>query len=278
MRWKAAVLLALTVVWGLAWPASAQREGYAKADALFLAGDFHAAAERAAGLDTADGLALAARATLVELDYLTTGPARTPLLDRAESFARHALALNAHHVEGRLHLAIALGHRARVRGAMEAHILGFADEGRSLLDSALAYSPDNAWCHALLGAWHLEIVRYGGGPLGDLFYGADVGQGLAHFARAFELAPENLLLHGEFAVALLALDPDAHGLEAAGHLNEALQIEAQSAVDHLAQARAGVVLSLLKSGDHQALAELLETIRGRPDRPLGPVGTKRLDD
>lgn len=252
------------------WSAQSVADGYGEAEALFEAGDFRAAAMRAAALETADGLALAARATLVQLDYLTAGPARLKEIDKAEAYARRAMALDPNQVEGRLYLAIALGNRARALGAIVAHLLGFAEEGRKLLDEAAALDPDNAWCQALLGAWHLEIIRYGGDALGDYFYGADLGQGLAHFERAFLLSPDNLPLNGEFAVALLSLDSERFGPLAEEHLRTALQLTPHTALDRLAQARAQTVFTLLQSGDRAALTRLLDAIRGRSNKPVEP--------
>ncbi len=241
-------------------PASATFE---EAERLFVEGDFRAAAESAAELDTADGSALAARATLVRLDFTAAPEERGELVRLAERFARDALSKDADHVEAMLHLAIAIGHKARQRGAIVAHFQGLALEGRSFLDRAIALDPDNPWGYGMLGAWHMEIVRHAGNSLAALFYDADAEEGIALFEKAFGLDPDNLLLNEEFAIALLALDVKSYAQRAAGHLRKALGLAPRNRLEKLAQARAKAALAAVQSGDQRAVTRLIEAIRGK---------------
>jgi len=242
------------------WQANATFE---EAERLFVEGDFRAAADAAAELDTADGLALAARATLAYMDFKAAPDERSQAAALAEHFAREALAKDANHVEALLHLSIAIGHKARERGAVVAHFQGLAREGRSYLDQAIALDPDNSWSNGTLGAWHMEIVRHAGNGLAGLFYDANAEEGIALFERAFTLDPDNLLLNEEFAVALLALDAKIYAERAAGHLRKALRLTPRHRLEELAQARASAALAAVESGDQQQVARLIEAIRGK---------------
>lgn len=256
----AAMIFILTTGFYPAWPANATFE---EAERLFVEGDFRAAANAAAELDTVEGLALAARATLAHMDFTAAPDERSEAARLAERFAREALAKNADHVEALLHLSIAIGHKARERGAVVAHFQGLAIEGRSYLDRAIALDPDNSWSYGMLGAWHMEIVRHAGNGLAELFYDADSGEGIAAFEQAFGLDPDNLLLNEEFAIALLALDAENYAERAAGHLRKALRLAPRDRLEELAQARAGAALAAIESGDQREVARLIETIRGK---------------
>ncbi len=242
------------------WPASATFE---EAEKLFVEGDFPAAADLAAELGTAEGLALAARASLAHMDFTAAPDERSDTVRLAERFARDALAKDANHVEALLHLSIAIGHKARERGAIVAHFQGLAREGRSYLDRAIALDPDNSWGYGMLGAWHMEIVRHAGNGLAGLVYDADAAEGIALFEKAFDLDPDNLLLNEEFAIALLALDAKNHAQRAAGHLRKALGLAPRHRLEELAQARARAALAAVESGDQREVSRLIETIRGK---------------
>lgn len=266
----AAALFIFTAGFSQARPANATFE---ESERLFFDGKFLEAAEAAAELDTADGLALAARATLAHMDFRAAPHKQGEAATLAERFAREALAKNANHVEALLQLSIAIGQQARERGAVVAHFQGLAREGRSYLDLAIALDPDNSWSYGMLGAWHMEIVRHAGDGLAELVYDADAEEGIALFEKAFSLDPDNLLLNEEFAVALLALDATSYAERAARHLRKALRLAPQDRLEELAQARASAALAAVESGDQQQVARLIDAIRGK----LKPANSIRRD-
>ena len=106
--------------------------------------------------------------------------------DRGAGAARAALALNPDSVDARLQLAVVYGMRGRRASLAEAFARNYAPRGRRLIDEALALAPDSAEAEAVLGAWHLEIIRRSG-RVGALAYGARVEQGIAAFERALQL-------------------------------------------------------------------------------------------
>lgn len=253
-----------------AWSASATFE---QAERLFVEGEFLAAADLAARLDTVEGLALAARATLAHMDFTAAPDERGTAAKLAEHFAREALAKDSNHVEALLHLSIAIGQKARERGAVVAHFQGLAREGRAYLDRAVALEPDNSWAYGMLGAWHMEIVRHAGNGLAELVYEADADEGIALFEKAFSLDPDNLLLNEEFAIALLTLDAENHVQRAVEHLRKALELAPRHRLEELAQARARAALAAVESGDPREVARLIEAIRGK----LKPANRIRRD-
>jgi len=235
------LLLALVpgLVLGLRHGAAAadgpQTSDLAAAEALYEQGEMLAAAEFARRTGGADGLVLAAEATLVDALYLADAAARPQLLERAVADARGALALAPDDEAACLQLAIALGALADWQGPIAAHLNGYAKEGHDLLLRARQLAPDDPWPDGLLGIWHLQIVRHGSAVLAAELYGASAEAGLALCRRAAVLAPEALALRYGCAVSLLEVSPKRFGQEALGTLVAIVRMPAADAAERLVQ-------------------------------------------
>jgi len=233
------VALALGLVPGLRYGAAAaddpQSGDLAVAEALYAQGEMLAAAELARQSGGADGLVLAAKATLVDALYLADAAAKSQLLERAVADARAALALAPDDEAVCLQLAIALGALADWRGPIAAHLNGSAKEGYELLLRARQLAPDDPWPEGLLGIWHLQIVRHGSAVLAAELYGASAEAGLALCRRAAVLAPQALALRYGCAVSLLDVDAERFGNEALSALVAILRMPAADAAERLVQ-------------------------------------------
>jgi tetratricopeptide (TPR) repeat protein len=202
---RAAFLAAMIVAMALAPPAAFAQPPEA-ALRLYAQGQYTEAADLAARAGrSADNLVFAARARLAAC--LTKDPDADidTLLRQAERDARAALALSPDAVDARVQWALTLGLRGRRASIAEALSRGYASRGKRLLDEAIAIAPDNAEAHALLGAWHLEVLRRGGSA-GARMLGARRADGLAAFDRALALAPGDGLIALQYAIALTELD------------------------------------------------------------------------
>ncbi len=220
---------------------------------LYAAGDYLAAAASAEAQASPTALVFAARARMAAC---MTSPHRREVdawLAQAEHSAAEALSLDPTSVDARLQLAFTIGAGARRVSMPEAVARNYAPRGRRLIQEALARAPDHAEAHALLGAWHLEVLRRGG-RAGAALYGARLETGIAEFERARDLAPTDALIAIEYAVALLQLDPDRFAPNAAALLGEAEDIipspdafeaHARSQARHIAQV-------LAQEGPHAA--------------------------
>lgn len=220
----------------------------------YVEGDFLEAASLA---ETRDG-ALAARALIAEA---VTGNAADidALIARAERNARAALPTDS--VDARLQLALTLGLKGRRASVREALRGGYAREGRTLLDAALARAPYNAWAQALDGAWHLEIVRRGG-PVGARFFGASVGEGVSAYERARRLAPDDAAIAYQYAIALLEVDSERYGPRAAALLADAGRCGAGDAFEEAVRREARrVSVVLAERGADAAIAAATRRFR-----------------
>jgi hypothetical protein len=233
---KLACGLLVAFLLGLADPVAA--DGLEAAQALYERGQMAEAAAMARAIDGAEGLTLAARATLVEALYVAPAADQPKLLRRAADDARKALAIDPKLEGAYLQLALALGAMAEREGPIAAHLNGYAREGRELLQRARALAPDDPWPDGLLGIWHLQLVRFGSAVLAKELYGANEEEGLALCRGAAERAPGALALRYGCAVSMLELDAQRLGPEALQTLRAIVQLPAADAAERLIQREA----------------------------------------
>lgn len=264
------------VVFALAsiFPARASVQDLGPARLAFARGAFAEAAALARPIATAEGLAFAARAAIVEGDFIAPPPERRTILLRAEADARAAIALDPQNLEGHLCLALALGFIGRMDGSLAAHFAGYAAEARAHIDRALALDPNSAWAHALLGGWNLEIVR-DGGMIGETIYGASLDQGLAAYARALSLEPDNVAIAYQYALQLIALGGPLHRIEAKRALATALNAKPQDELGRLARRRAQRLKLVLDTRDDAALRAILHEQLGQFENVTLPQNAPR---
>jgi hypothetical protein len=234
---------AVIALLALAAPAAADPPGAAMR--FYAAGDFMAAAEIAEAQNSSSSLAFAARALMAEC---LTAPDRASidaLIARAEHAAREALTLDEGSVDARLQLALAIGARGRRSSMTDAIRHNYAHQGRRLIEEALERAPNEPWAHALMGGWHLEVLRRGG-RAGALAYGARLGAGIAEFDRARALAPNDPLIALQYAVALIELDSDRYAVQAADLLHASATARPRDAFEAHAVREAGRLAGVLE--------------------------------
>jgi hypothetical protein len=257
MRKSVPALLAVLFLGLAAAPAAADPPGAALRS--YAAGNFLAAADLAEAHRSPDSLAFAARALMAEC-IVSSGGARTDALaDRAETAARTALALDPQSVEARLQYAIALGVRGRRASLSDAWRHRYAPRGRDLIEEAIDLAPNNAWAHALLGGWNIEVIRRGG-RAGAMAYGARERAGINAFERARRLAPGDPMIALHFAIALIDLDAEHYSDRAASLLAIAAAAPPRDAFEAHALARAARLAGALETDGPRAAAELSRTL------------------
>lgn len=218
--------------------------------AAYAAGRFEAAADAGEAAGDAASLALGARA-LNARTLLAGAEATDPAtVARALRLADAALAKDPSSIEGRLQRATALGFQARRLSPGAAWRQGLVQRAKAEIDAAVRLAPREAWAHALLGGWHLEALRRGGGAASLI--GASERAGRAAFGRALALETDEPAAPFYFAVSLLALDFDGHRAEAQRLLARAGADAARNAFDREIQARARELAAALASDPARA--------------------------
>lgn len=187
-------------------PAIADLDG---AQLAYREGRWQEAAAVAQTAGGPDGYAFAAGALIAQLMVEPDHQGREDLAERALDLAEYAYRLDRDHVEARLRLAAAIGYRGRFMNGFTAYVRRMPHRGRRLLEGAVADDPDNAWAVGMLGAWHLEVARRGGARGLDML-DASVEAGIGYYTNAIALDPHNPAPRYFLAIALLALDDEAH--------------------------------------------------------------------
>ncbi|MEO1135010.1 MAG: hypothetical protein AAFW68_00190 [Pseudomonadota bacterium] len=229
-------------------PAPAQAAPDEVAFALFVAGDYRAAAQNAADAGGAENLALAARALNAEAYLMADDGDARKLAKDALEFAEDAIEADAMLVEGHLQAAISLAQRGARMAALRAFFLGIAGRAREKLDEALAREPENAWALSSSGAWHLEVAR----RVGEGRFGSDPALGHSQFLAARANDPENLLIAYECALRLIAYGNPEWRADGLAALETVLTGEAKDAFELAIQERAQAFSDALAAGPEAA--------------------------
>lgn len=203
----------------------------------------------------ADHLALAARSALAEMMSTQSQTISIPAAKEAAILAERALALDPRHVEGRLQLAIALSLQARMMTSREAMKSGYGGTSRDLVKSVLKDEPANAYAHAFMAVWNIEVKRRGGG-MGAAMMGASVTNARKHYAQAISGNQDDASIHWQYAKALTALNARKYRGEIDNALSAAISAEANSEIEHVMQARAEVLQIALETQDRRYCEQL----------------------
>ncbi len=230
--------------------------------ALYLAGQYGQAEAAGVAENDARGFSIAARAVLA--DEMTRDQPCLDCLKHAEELSRRVIAADPKLPEGHVYLAAAMGYEARIIGDPAARSKGYAQKIKHELDEALAADPNDPWTLAALGSWHIEIARSAGSVLARWLFGARFSTGRAYYAKAIAIAPDNLTLHYQYALALAAYDLAAYRGDIEDELARATAASSVSAYEIFARARARELLDTLKRGDIAEARRLVRHDQGYP--------------
>jgi len=240
------VLYSLLMVLGaLVWLAPAHADQPPAREA-YAAGDFARAETLASADPSAEAQAFAAGSALALL--MTDEAAdRRAVARRLSRHARNALSADDNYAGAHLRMAAAIGFEGRYAGVLRAFMRRLPQQGKSHIEQALQLDPGDPWGPAMLGAWHFEVVRRGGGRA----LGASLEEGLAAYGEAVEAAPDDPAIAYFFAVALLASEESTYRDLARSELERAAALAPrsglESALDAAMIGRSGALLAALEN-------------------------------
>jgi hypothetical protein len=252
---KLIVLLLLLLPAG---PAAADDAAYV---ALYAKGDYAAAMQAGEAAHTATGYAVAARAALSEA-VLRDAPCME-CLQHAETLAAAAVAADSKLADGQTWLAAALGYQTRIKGVAWAQLHSLPERAKTALEAGVAAEPSNPYAVSVLGGWHVEVVKGAGPFLARTLYGASVNEAMTLFDRAVKLAPGNVGVRYQIALALAGYDPDTNRARIAAELDATLKAAPATAYERALQARAAELKTLLL-GSRAALDAKVRKFQGYP--------------
>ncbi|MBZ9751064.1 hypothetical protein K7W42_09335 [Deinococcus sp. HMF7604] len=220
----------------LAVTAAAQSQQAAKS--LFDQGKWQEAASAAAALNTAEGLALAAEATTAGAGLVPDAQKKAQF-EKAQGYARQAIARDKNNAEAYFELARAQGRLAQFSGILQS--LGLAGEMKKNLDTAVRLEPKLAGAYVALGLWNANLISKG--FIATRATGADRNQIIPNFEKAIALEPNVAVHRIEYANALILQGKKA---EAAAQLDKALSFSADTFWEKRNEELAKATLAKLK--------------------------------
>lgn len=241
---------------------------YQEAHALFDTGDYDGATKMASSLDSAQGYALAARSLLGKINLQTREERSLKDIEKAIALSQKALELEPDHVEGHLQLASSYGIKGRQVSMFRAQMAGLPEKARAHLTRGIELDPDNGWCWAFIGAWHLEIVRKGGEGVARTLYGATTEEGIKAFDHSLTVDAKNPTLPFQYALVLLTMDPFANEARGAELLKQTIAIPVSDHQDRATVAHAQELLSAVEKNDIKETMRLLADYQGLKPLPV----------
>jgi hypothetical protein len=254
---RTALLLAIAVA--IAAPAHGEEQSSYR---LYADGQYEQAIKAGLTENDAPGFSAAARAALAE--EASRDQPCLECLQKAESYARRAIAANPKLADGHVYLAISLGLESRIVGPVVARLNDYPGQAKNALDAALGADPKNAWALAALGGWNIEVVRNAGRSLANWLYDASLEKGFDLFQEAFKAAPENVTVRYQYALSLSNYDSVHYRDQIAEALNQAAYGKTETVYGHLVQKRAGELLDLLKNGTRAVYMARVRKFEGYP--------------
>lgn len=210
----------LIVTAALTLAATASAQSLSAATSLFEQGKWQEAANAAAALNSSEGFALAAEAT-------TAGSALVPdnqkkaLFEKAQGYAKQAIAKDKNNAEAYFEMARAQGRLAQFSGILQS--LGLAGEMKKNLDMAIKLDPKLPGAYVALGLWNANLVSKG--FIAVQASGANKNQIIPNFEKAISLEPDVAIHRIEYANALILQGRKA---EATTQLQKAVSIPANT--------------------------------------------------
>jgi len=232
------------------------------ARSAYDAGDW-ATAEQAADQApvSIEALILAADAALAPLTLgQMEGMSRRDRRDaavRAQIYAMMVLELEPDNVQGHLRSAAGLGYEGRYVSRLRALTGRLPQRSRDHMQQAMALDPSDPWGPAMLGAWHMEVVRRTSSPEG--MFGSNEAEGLALMRQAAAMQDVPAAVTYRIALALVASNAAAHAEEAGALLQRAQDDAGPDASDQAVHALAQTLANLLVTPEN-AQAEAIRRL------------------
>jgi len=203
---------------------------FANARAQLLAGEYDAAISLGETIGTAEGLALAAESisAKVMLGYVDD---RKDEAKRARKLAAQALELNENSHEAHVQFALAYGFEAQASSQFRAWRKKLPKKTRKAIDEVRLRFPDDPRGDALLGAWHLGIVREAGAEQAQDMFEANEADGIFYYEAALNRQPNDIIMLSNYMTTLLSIDAARHQIKSKDLLAKIIETPASNTVE-----------------------------------------------
>lgn len=234
-----------------------------QARTAFIAGDYVNAESALEPLSTSAALTLRAESMSARVMLgLTDEP--HDLAGKARKIAEQALRLDPSNTEARIQYALAYGFEARSAGIFKAWRKKLPEKCKVAIDQAYAAAPDDARTSALIGAWHLGLVHKAGDRRAETMFGATLADGIKYYDAAIAMAPDDIIILGNYAISLLGIDASAHKDKAKILILALQSAKPRDATDAEVQRRMVNLLPALDGTNPDALLHAVEAWMNDP--------------
>lgn len=188
-----------------ALPAFADDANLADARQNYQSGNYDTAITLGKELGTVDGLNLAAESisAKVMLGYFEK-PRKAAT--RARKLADKAREMDPNSREAHVQYALARGFESQTSSPFRAWTKKLIPKTRKAIEAVREKYPEDVRGDALMGAWHLGIVRKAGAGRADDFFDATEEDGIRFYEAALSRTPEDIIILSNFSAALLSID------------------------------------------------------------------------
>lgn len=234
------------------------------ARAKLITGEYDAAIDMALALDTPDGLMLAAEtlSAKVMLGYVDDANDEAK---KARKWAEDALEAMPTSQEAHIQFALAYGFETRTSSPFRAWRKKLPKKTLRAIEDCRTKYPDDPRGDALLGAWHLGIVRKAGAKNGKNWFGASEAEGIKWYESAHKAAPNDIVIASNYAVTLLGLDAEKYVTRSSEIMAAIADMPSKTAVDEDIKKRIAKLNAT--TGDMDALnAAVTEMLDGGVDK------------
>ena len=212
------------------WASPTMGSSLEKARSLYKSGAYDAAITLARDIETAEALTLAAEtmSTKVMLGFVDN---QNKSAIQAREWAEQAVKLTPQSQEAHIQYALAFGFETRTSSPFRAWRKKLPEKTYAVIDDIRTAYPEDPRGDALLGAWHLGIIRKAGHKNGKKWYNASEDAGIEFYETAMQAAPNDIVLAGNYVLIILALDAEKHQERANDILATVSELTPQNAVE-----------------------------------------------
>jgi len=224
---------------------------------MFLEGNYAAAIDLGKDLNSAQGLSLAAEAMSAQV-LLGQVKKRRKTATKARKLAQKALKKDDTSHEAIVQYALARGFETQASSPVRVWRKGLIKKSKEAIETVQESFPEDPRGDALMGAWHLGIVRRAGAERALDWFEATEDDGITLYESALTQSPNDITILSNFAVTLLAIDPARHSGKSKTLLERALKQEPGNALEKAMLKRAERLKSHI--GNNEKLQSVAEAI------------------
>jgi len=209
-------------------------------------GNYELAISEGQLLGDTDGLLVAAEALNTRI-LIGSSEDEKEDAKQAMQIAERILAGDPENKDAKLLYAISYGFYGRGMSPISAWRKKMPQKIQAKIEEAVAANPTDPNSYALYGGWHMAVAAKAGTKRAKKMFGATAAEGITYFEQALVVAPEDIMINGNYAMMLYASDREANdakvremlthiqGLEAIDDAGRKVQSLAKSLEDNLDQ-------------------------------------------